>query len=108
MREGARAHQEDYTVKRIAAMHRSRVNKMAHAVGQVVAERLKHRWMTALEKLLDDGAGYDDIVRYLDARAGAAVPFVRPEYLRPEPVCKPFAVEDFVPWPWFKESNGNQ
>lgn len=90
-------------MKKLPAMHRSRVNKMAHAVGQVVAERLRHRWMSALEKMLDDGAGYDDMVRYLDARGGAGVPFVKPE-----PVVKPFAVEDLVPWQWPKTTDGTR
>ena len=68
MREGARTREGNYNVKRIAAMHRTRVNKMAHAIGQVIAERLRHRWTAALEKMLDAGAGYDEIVRYLDTR----------------------------------------
>ena len=42
---------------------------MAHAAGQVVTNRLKQRWTADLERLVDAGAGYDELVRYLDARS---------------------------------------
>jgi hypothetical protein len=56
-------------MKKLAAIHRTRINKMAHAAGQAVAKRLKRRWTTAMERLLDEGAGYADLVLYLDARS---------------------------------------
>lgn len=55
-------------MKKLAAIHRSRINKMSHAAGHVVAERLRRRWTLALERMLDEGAGYDAIVQYLNAR----------------------------------------
>ena len=56
-------------MEKLAGHLRSRINKMAHAAGQVVADRLKQRWVAALERLIDAGAGYDDLVTYLDARS---------------------------------------
>ena len=55
-------------MKKLAAIHRSRINKMAHIAGQDIAERFRHRWTADLERLLDEGAGYADLVQYLDAR----------------------------------------
>ena len=48
---------------------RSRLNKMAHATGQAVTDRLKQRWTAAMELMIDGGAGYEDLVQYLDARS---------------------------------------
>jgi len=41
---------------------------MAHAAGQATSEQLKGRWMADLERMLDEGASYSDMTRYLDAR----------------------------------------
>ncbi len=56
-------------MEKVAAHLRSRINKMAHATGQVVADRLKHRWTATMEVMIERGAGYDDLVRYLDTRS---------------------------------------
>jgi len=55
-------------MKKLAAHLRATINKQSHAAGQVVAERLKRRWTDALERMIDDGASYDALVSYLDAR----------------------------------------
>jgi hypothetical protein len=62
-------------MKKLAAIGRSRVNRMAHAAGQATSEQLKQRWMADLERLLDEGASYRDMTRYLDAR-GAEIPSI--------------------------------